>query len=244
VNSFPPPCQVNAELELKPILASTMTYLSQVEFSECKIKSRGDMFARCSVCDSKRSLHDSHPVGSTNYTIFDKAYKTHLAEREAHRNAYYGSRYMSISKPEKCLIIIHDKMDHAKMALPCFASKTKNADSFMRLPIAVIGMIAHGHGDVKFAHFSLDLYPGDSNHTIGSVAKLLRDLEKPPTSLSGVLFDNSGSTPLFDVVLKGKEVCIDSLGTSQPSIPTWRLPPILHVQLDNCWKDNKSRYVF
>jgi hypothetical protein len=198
VNSFPPPCQVNVELGLKPISASTMTHLRQVEFNECKIKSRGDMFARCGVCDSKRSLRDLHPVGSNNYSIFDKAYKKHLTEQEAHRNAYYGSQYMSISKPEKCLTIIHDKMDHAKTALPCFASKTKSTDSFMRLPIVVTGMIAHGHGDIKFAHFSLDLYPGDSNHTIGSVAKLLHDLEKPPASTSGVLFENSRSTPLFD----------------------------------------------
>jgi hypothetical protein len=199
------------------------------------------MFARCG---SKRSLRNSHPVGSTNYTIFEKAYETHLAEREAHRNAYYGSRYMFISKPKKCLIIIHDKMDHAKTASPCFASKTKSTNSFMRLPVAVTGIIAHGHEDVKFAHFSLDLHPGDSNHTISSVAKRLRDLEKPPASSSRVLFENSRSTPLFDVVLKGKEICLDSLGTSQPSIPIRRLPPILHVQLDNCWKDNKNRYVF
>jgi hypothetical protein len=105
-------------------------------------------------------------------------------------------------------------------------------------------MIAHGYEDVKFAHFSLNLYLGDSNHTVGSVAKLLHDLEKPLVSLSEVLFENSGSIPLFDVVLKGKEDCIESLGTSLPLIPGWTLPPILHVQLDNCWKDNKSRYVF
>jgi hypothetical protein len=206
-----------------------MTHLSQVEFSECKIKSRDDMFVCCGVYNNKRSLHDSHPVGLNKYNIFDKAYKTHLAEQEAYRNAYYGSRYMSISKPKKCLTIIHDKMDHAKTASPCFANKTKSTDSFMRLPVAVTGMTAHGHGDVKFAHFSLDLYPGDSNHTLGSVAKLFRDLEKPPASSSRVLFKNSGSTPLFDAVLKRNEVCIDSLDTSQPSIPARRLPPILLV---------------
>jgi hypothetical protein len=114
-------------------------------------------------------LYDSHVVGSINYTIFDRAYKTHLAEQEAHRNIYYSTWYMFISKPEKCLTIIYDKMDHAKMASPCFASKFKNTDAFIRLPVAVMGMIAHGSGDVKFAHFSLDLYPGDSNHTAGSL---------------------------------------------------------------------------
>ena len=106
-------------------------------------------------------------------------------------------------------------------------------------------MIAHGHGDVKFAHYALDLYPADSNHTIGSFAKLLRDLEKPPASSSGLLFENTGSTPLYEAVLYGKDVCLHSLPEplSEPVIAK-KLPPTLRVQLDNCAKDNKSRYVF
>ena len=45
-------------------------------------------------------------------------------------------------------------------------------------------MIAHGHGDVWYAHYGLDIFPSDSNHTVGSIAKLLRDLELPPKHLS------------------------------------------------------------
>jgi hypothetical protein len=139
--------QVNFALRLKPVSTSTMTHLRQAEFSECRIKPRGDMFARCRMCDNKRQFRDSHHVGSTNYALFDKAYKVHLAEQEAHRNAYYGTRHMSISHPDKCVAIIHDKMDHAKTASPCFVSKNKSIDAFMRLPVAVTGMITHGHGD-------------------------------------------------------------------------------------------------
>jgi hypothetical protein len=106
-------------------------------------------------------------------------------------------------------------------------------------------MIAHGHGDVKFAHYALDLYPADSNHTIGSFARLLRDLEKPPAYSSGLLFENTGSTPLYEAVMDGKDVCLHSLPEppSEPVIAK-KLPPTLRVQLDNCAKDNKSRYVF
>jgi hypothetical protein len=105
------------------------------------------------VCDNKRQLRDPHPVGSTNYAIFDKVYKVHLAEQEAHQNSYYGTRYMSISQLDKCITIIHDKMDHAKTASPCFAIKNKSIDAFIRLLEAVTGMIAHGHGNGKYAHF-------------------------------------------------------------------------------------------
>jgi hypothetical protein len=151
---------------------------------------------------------------------------------------------MSISHPDKCVTIIHDETDHAKMASPCFASKNKSIDAFMRLPVAVTGMIAHGHGDGKYAHFSLDLYSYDSNHTVGSVAKLFCNLEKSHVCSSGILFENSGATPLFIAIPSGKGLCVSALGTDLVLVAARRLPPILHSQLDNCWKDNKSRYVF
>ena len=107
------------------------------------------------------------------------------------------------------------------------------------------GMIAHGHVDVKYAHYGLDFYHGDANHTVGSFAKLLRDLESPPTSSSRALFVGCGTTPIYEAVLEGKEVCLSSLQEphEQPVLAKV-LPPTLHVQLDNCAKDNKCRYVF
>ena len=89
------------------------------------------------------------------------------------------------------------------------------------------------------------MYPADSNHTIGSFAKFLHDLEKPPSYSSILLFENSGSTPLYEAVMDGKDVCPHSLPEppSENVIAT-NLPPTLRVQLDNCAKDNKSRYVF
>jgi hypothetical protein len=37
----------------------------------------------------------------------------------------------------------------------------------------VTGMIAHRHGDIWYAHYALDLYPTNSNHTKDSIAKVL-----------------------------------------------------------------------
>jgi hypothetical protein len=79
-------------------------------------------------------------------------------------------------------------------------------------------MIAHGHGDVKFTHYALDLYPTDLNHTIGLFARLLHDLEKSPSYSSILLFKNTGSTLLYEVVLVGKDVCMHSL--PEPSTMT------------------------
>jgi hypothetical protein len=111
--------------------------------------------------------------------------------------------YLSIAQLDKVFNVIYDKMDHLKASSLQFSHKTKALDSFMKLPIAVIGMIAHEYGDVHYAYSSLDLYPIDSNHTVDSTAKLLRDLECVPKYASHMLFKTSWSLPLFDAPLEG-----------------------------------------
>ena len=43
----------------------------------------------------------------------------------------------------------------------------------MNLPVSVTGMLAHGHGNVGYAHYGLDLYPHDANYTVGSIANVV-----------------------------------------------------------------------
>ena len=114
----------------------------------------------------------------------------HLNKAWVHRDLYAANRYQSKCFPHECVTIMHDKMDHAKTPSPVFFHKTKHLDGFMKLPVSVTGMLAHGHGDVRYAHYGLDLYP-HANYIVGSIAKLLRDLELPPKSSSRHLFANS-----------------------------------------------------
>ena len=97
----------------------------------------------------------------------------HLNKAWAHRDLYAANRYWSKCFPHECVTIMHDKMDHAKTASPVFSHKTKHLDGLTKLPLSVTGMLAHGHGDVRYAHYGLDLYPHDANYTVGSFAKLL-----------------------------------------------------------------------
>ena len=54
-----------------------------------------------------------------------------------------------------------------------------------------------------------------------------------------------GSTPLYEAILNEKDVCLDSLPEPLSELViAMNLPPTIRVQLDNCAKDNKSRYVF
>jgi len=59
-----------------------------------------------------------------------------------------GNRYIFEKFLEKMLCIIYDKMDYSKTTFPHFSHKTKATDSFIKLSIAITGMIAHGHGNV------------------------------------------------------------------------------------------------
>ena len=126
-------------------------------------------------------------------------------------------------------------MDHGKIACSCFASKNKDIVMLTKLRLFVTCMMAHGHGDERYAHYALDMYPRDCNHIVGSFARLLRDLEESPMSSSRHLFYGVGQSPLYRVVLHGSDICLEGLRAppTEP-IPTIFLPHILHVQLDNC----------
>ena len=89
--------------------------------------------------------------------------------------------------------------------------KSKHMDSFMELSIFVTRIIAHGHGDICYAHYGLDIFLTDSNHTMGSIAKLFRDLELAPKHSSHELFLESRSAPLFIALLVGAKMCTSSL---------------------------------
>ena len=209
------------------------------------MKKPEDNFARCGTCDKYKELKKGAIAGSEQALKWSRKLDKHLAIARAHREYYYAKRYHSLTYLHECLTVMHDKMDHAKTASPVFSHKSKELDSLVKLPISVAGMIAHGHGDVRYAHYGLDIFPHDSNYTIGSMAKLLRDLEGPSKSSSGELFVGSGSSALFRGILKGAEMCEASLALHPETlVQATALPPNLNVQMDNATGDNKNRYVY
>ena len=244
-NGNGPWAQVNEQNRLKNVSLSSLSRIRKKHFGDYAVKRRGDSFARCSACDKLRKLKAAYPPGSIDFERTCTKLGEHRMTQGAARQAYYKYRFMSTNSHFECICFIHDKMDHKKTASPCFAHRVKKLDGLMKLPVAVTGMLTHGHGDKRYAHYSLDVFPCDSNFTIGSFAKLLRDLEGVPATSSRELFHGSGSTPLYRALLRGSEMCVTSLPPPLEQPRTARpLPPRLYVQLDNSWKDNKNRYVF
>ena len=183
---------INAAFGLKEVSTSSLSKIRSSKFSEFEVKKLGDNFARCATCDTLQALKRASLAGSITNLKWSRKLDRHLAIARAHRDYYYINRYQSHNFLHECLTVMHDKMDHAKTASPVFSHKSKDLDGLVKLPLSVTGMIAHGHGDVRYAHYGLDLFPHDSNYTIGSMAKMLRDLELPPKSSSRELFVGQG----------------------------------------------------
>jgi hypothetical protein len=60
-------------------------------------------------------------------------------------------------------------MDHAKTTFPGLQVANKMICGLGQLPITLMGIIVHGHGDEKYAQYSNALWPNDPNFIIGSL---------------------------------------------------------------------------
>ena len=159
----------NLQLGLKEVSRTDLSRICKESFSEFSTKKRGDNFARCGDCDDLKRMRSTYTRGSGAYDVCQKRLHMHITGQRAHRELYYANRFLSEKESEKCVTIIHNKMDHSKTSSLHFSYKSKHMDSFMKLPISVTRIIAHGHGDVRYAHYGLDIFPTDSNHTVGSI---------------------------------------------------------------------------
>ena len=155
---------VNAAFGLKGVSTSSLSKIRASKFLEFEVKKPGDNFARCATCDTLQALKRASLAGSITNLKWSRKLGRHLAIACAHRDYYYINRYRSHNFPHECLTVMHDKMDHTKTASLVFSHKSKDLDGLVKLPLSVTGMIAHGHGDVRYAHYGLDLFPHNSNY--------------------------------------------------------------------------------
>ena len=161
-----------------------MSKIRASRFSKYDVKRLEDNFAQCGTCNKYKELKKGAIGGSEQALKWSRKLDKHIAIARVHKEYYYAKQYHLLTYLHECLIVMHDKMDYAKTASLVFSHKSKELDSLVKLPVFVTSMIAHGHGDVCYAHYGLDMFPHDSNYTIKSMTKLLRDLEEPPKSSS------------------------------------------------------------
>ena len=152
-----------ANYGLLPLSASNLSKIRRFSYPEYYIKKPGDNFARCSTCDDFQSQKKLTQPGTQASLLWSKKMQVHIDSAFTHQDLYYLNRYRSKSSLHKVVTIMHDKMDHSKTASPVLSHKVKHLDGLMKLPVAVTGILAHGHVDQRYAHYDLDLYSHDAN---------------------------------------------------------------------------------
>jgi hypothetical protein len=76
--------------------------------------------------------------------------KNHNEHQKSCRRLYDNWKAKSIQSKEEFFCIIHNKMDHSKIALARLQVKNKMVVGLSQLPITLTKMIVHKHGDEAF----------------------------------------------------------------------------------------------
>ena len=109
-------------------------------------------------------------------------------------------------------------MDTKKTALPRMRVTTKATQGLGQIPMSITGMVAHGHADGAYTHYSPSTWPADSSFTISSLARLLRRLEGPPLRETGDFFPYPPANPFFEALMRGKSRCKEHFMLVDPSL--------------------------
>ena len=222
---------------------STISRIRKDLFNNIAIKPIGSSFGKCLTCDQLQEFILKSPKGSLEYVEFVKQREEHLAHQQSYHHLYGAWREESKHNPSDILCIIHDKMDTAKTTPPRMCVTTKATQGLGQLPMNVIGMVSHGHGDGAYTHYSPHCWPRDSNATISSLARLFRRLEGPSIPESRALLQYPPQNSLFETLLRRKSRCLDLLSRTKGMDFQGRKPleRNLYLQLDNSAKDNKNK---
>jgi hypothetical protein len=146
--SIPEINTVNSAFVLKEFLILHLSKIRKLNFLEYDPKKPRDNFARCSICDRLHSLCRTSTLESQVVMLWARKLKIHLDSAMAHWELYFANHCHSRFFLDKCVIVMHDKMDHSKIASPVFLHKTKQLDGLMKLHVSITGMLVHGHVDV------------------------------------------------------------------------------------------------
>ncbi len=144
--------QISKELNIDEVFQFVMSQLMKKYHFNVNVQKRGSTFAKCIVCESLKNLISKVGKNSASAKEHEFKLKRHNKHGESCRHFYHSWKVESIPSKEEFLCIIHNKMDHSKIVLPRLQVKNKMVEvGLSQLPITLIGMIVHGHGDEAFA---------------------------------------------------------------------------------------------
>jgi len=110
--------QINKELSIGSIFQFAMSRLKKKHHLNADVRKRGFMFAKCIVCESLKDLISKLGKNSNEVLEYEVKLKNHILHQESCRNLHHTWRIELMQLKNEFLCIIHDKMDHAKIAFP------------------------------------------------------------------------------------------------------------------------------
>ncbi len=137
------------------------------------VKKKALFFAKCNMCKSLKDLISKLGRNNIDVKEYELKLRKHLLHQKSCKSLYHTWRSESMQSKDEFLCVIHDKMDHVKTTLPRLQVANKMICGLGQLPIMLIGMIAHGHDDERYAQYSNELSFNDPNFIIGSLFLLL-----------------------------------------------------------------------
>ncbi len=165
--------QISKELSISGISQSTMNRLRKRYHQNVNVQKQGSVFAKCTVCESLKNLISKVGRNSNEAIKYEEKLRKHILHKKSCRNLCHIWRTKLVWSKDEFLCIIHDKMDLAKTTFLRLQVCNKMIFGLGQLPITLIGMIVHGHGNEMYAQYSNELWPNDPNFTIGSFSWLL-----------------------------------------------------------------------
>ena len=137
-------------------------------------------FEKCIECNTLQQYISRVLRGIPQYVLFVNQKTYRLQHQASYQRIYHSWIEDSKCNKGEILCIIYNKMDTAKIAIPHMQVTTKLIASLGQFLVNVATMVTHGYKDGAYIHYSTNLWPGDLNFTISSLARLLRWLEEQP----------------------------------------------------------------
>ncbi len=115
------------------------------------------------MCGSFKDLISKLGKNNSDAKEYELKLEKHILHQESCRNMYHIWRFKFVRSKDAFLCVIHDKMDHVKIAFPWFQVANTMIFTIGQLPITLISVIAPGHNNKIYAQYFNDLWPIDPN---------------------------------------------------------------------------------
>jgi len=206
------------------------------------IKLVGCSFAKCTTCDDLQQFILKLPDARSSLNLQNIKLNISIIKHLVVVYMPRGVRSPKGTLRRYCALFTTRWTLRRRPALPRMRVTTKATQKLGQFLLSVTGMVAHGHSDGAYAHYAPSLWPGDSNFTISSLARLFHRLEGVPIWETCDLFPYPPPNALFGALLRRKSRCLDSLKPIEPSARrgSLPLPKKFYLHLDNSAKDNKN----